>query len=86
MSLKSNGAAIRERRLLAGLTIREFADAVGYHPNYVSQIELGHDNGGPNFHRKTAELLDCEINDITDGIKPRRTPVKTSAATSESTP
>lgn len=72
MPLKTNGSALRRRRQLKGLTIAEFARQAEYSANHISQIELGHENAGPGFLCKAAELLDCRIEDITDGEIPRR--------------
>jgi transcriptional regulator with XRE-family HTH domain len=76
MLLQTNGTRIRELRQLAGLTLAEFAEAVGYTYNYVSQIELGHVNGGIRFLRAAATVLHCTIEDITAG---RRTPARSAA-------
>lgn len=70
MALRTNGAEIRRRRELTGMTIVEFATATGYNPNHVSQIELCNVNAGPRFHRAAASLLGCDIADITDGPIP----------------
>lgn len=67
MPLRTNGPEIRRRRELAGMTQIEFANAIGYDANYLSQIELGYANGGPRFHKATAEHLNCTIADITSG-------------------
>jgi transcriptional regulator with XRE-family HTH domain len=72
MPLKTNGGALRGRRLLKGLTIAEFAHQAEYSAHHISQIELGHENAGPSLLRKAAQLLDCAIADITDGEIPRR--------------
>ncbi|WTC56888.1 helix-turn-helix transcriptional regulator [Streptomyces cellulosae] len=67
MPLRTNGAEIRRRRELAGMTQVEFAQAIGYTPPWLSNIENGHVNGGPVFHRKAASVLGCDIADITAG-------------------
>lgn len=72
MPLRTDGAALRERRELMGLTIVEFAKLAEYSPHHVSQVELGHENGGPRFQRKAAQILKCQIEDITSGSIPRR--------------
>ncbi|MCW5252247.1 helix-turn-helix domain-containing protein [Streptomyces sp. SHP 1-2] len=77
MPLRTNGAEIRRRRELAGMTGVEFAKTTGYDANYVSQIELGNLNGGPRFQRAAAKVLDCTIADITAGSVPRGSVVKT---------
>ncbi|MGW6603294.1 helix-turn-helix domain-containing protein [Streptomyces sp. NPDC055036] len=78
MPLRTNGGAVRERRLLKGLTIAEFARHAEYSANHVSQIELGHENGGLGFLRAATEILDCTIEDITEGVVPRRSPSEAS--------
>lgn len=72
MPLRTNGDALRERRLLKGMTIVEFARRAECSAHHVSQVELGKENAGPRFLRTAAALLDCEIDDITDGVIPRR--------------
>jgi len=72
MPLLTDGVGIRERRLLKGIKLVEFARLMGYSPHHVSQVELGRENGGPEFQRKAAKLLDCEIDDITGGFVPHR--------------
>lgn len=72
MPLRTDGAALRERRTLKGLTIVEFAQLIDYNPDYVSEVELGRQNAGPQLLRKAAEILDCEIGDITSGVIPRK--------------
>lgn len=72
MPLKTDGGALRRRRQLLGLTIAELAQQAEYSAHHISQIELGHENAGPGFLRKMAQLLGCEIADITDGEIPRR--------------
>lgn len=72
MPLKTNGSALRRRRLLKGLTIAEFARRAEYSAHHVSQIELGHENAGPAFLHTASQLLGCTIEDITDGEIPRR--------------
>lgn len=62
------------------MTSTDFADAVGYTLNHVSQIELGNRNAGPKYLRKAADLFGCEISDITAGAMPR-----SGAATSKPT-
>ncbi|MFE5090645.1 helix-turn-helix domain-containing protein [Streptomyces sp. NPDC056638] len=70
MALRTDGAEIRRRRELTGMTLVEFAKATGYTLNYASQIELGNVNAGPRFHRAAASQLGCDIADITDGPIP----------------
>lgn len=72
MPLRTDGGALRERRTLKGLTIVEFAQLMGYSQNHVSQVELGHENAGPRYLRMAAEILDCTIDDITNGVIPRK--------------
>lgn len=71
MPLRSDGAELRRRRELMGLTIVEFAKRVGYGDHYVGEIERGRANGGAAFHREAAKVLGCEIADITCGFIPR---------------
>jgi transcriptional regulator with XRE-family HTH domain len=72
MPLRTDGAALRERRTLQGLTIVEFAQLISYSQHHVSQVELGRLNAGPQFLRKAAEILDCSLGDITNGVIPRK--------------
>lgn len=72
MPLRTDGDELRRRRELLGITITEFADATGYTLNHVSQVELGNRNAGPQYLRKAADLLECEIGEITKGELPRR--------------
>lgn len=72
MPLRTNGPRLRELRELKGLTATEFAERAGYTLTHVSQVENGRANGGPAFHRAAAAILDCTIDDITDGTVPRR--------------
>jgi len=85
MPLRTDGAALRERRTLKGLTIVEFAQLIDYNPDYVSEVELGRQNAGPHLLRKAAKILDCEIDDITNGVIPRKRSV-TTPADSDTTP
>lgn len=72
MPLRTDGAALRERRTLKGLTIVEFAQLMGYSTNWVNQVELGNENAGPQFLRKAARILGCALDDITNGVIPRK--------------
>lgn len=72
MPLVTNGAQLRERRELKGMTLAEFARQAGYSVNHVSQVELGRSNGGLRFLRTAAQIFDCEIQDLTSGSVPRR--------------
>ncbi|MGW6309175.1 helix-turn-helix domain-containing protein [Streptomyces niveus] len=70
MPLKSNGVEIRRRRELTGMTLTEFAKKAGYTLTHVSQVELGNSNAGPRYLLAAAKILDCEIEEITDGAMP----------------
>ncbi|WP_433893080.1 helix-turn-helix domain-containing protein [Streptomyces sp. CA-111067] len=72
MPLRTDGAALRERRTLKGLTIVEFAQLISYSQNHVSQVELGRLNAGPQFLRAAADILNCSLGDITNGVIPRK--------------
>ncbi|MFE9886246.1 helix-turn-helix domain-containing protein [Streptomyces scopuliridis] len=72
MPLRSNGEELRRRRELRGLTATEFAKIAGYTLTHVSQVELGYSNAGPRYLRTAAKILDCAIEDITDGSMPIR--------------
>ncbi|MFI6337804.1 helix-turn-helix domain-containing protein [Streptomyces sp. NPDC050535] len=72
MPLLTNGAGLRERRELKGMTLAEFARKAGYSVNHVSQVELGRSNGGLRFLRTAADIFDCGIEDLTKGSVPRR--------------
>jgi transcriptional regulator with XRE-family HTH domain len=65
MALKTNGPKIRELRERKAMTLTEFAGLAGYALNSVYEIEKNRKNGGPKFVRKAAEILGCEIEDIT---------------------
>lgn len=80
MPLLTNGAQLRERRELKGMTLAEFARQAGYSVNHVSQVELGRSNGGLRFLRTAAEIFGCEIQDLTSGSVPRRTHTGDAAA------
>jgi transcriptional regulator with XRE-family HTH domain len=64
MALRSNGSEIRRRRALLGLKLTEFAQMTGYTLNHASQVELGHNNAGPKFLRKAAEVFECRVEDL----------------------
>jgi transcriptional regulator with XRE-family HTH domain len=68
---------LRRRRELKGITATEFAKQAGYTLTHVSQVELGNSNAGPRYLRTAAEILGCEIDDITDNTLPTPTPVNT---------
>jgi transcriptional regulator with XRE-family HTH domain len=68
MPLKTNGARIRELRERRAITQAELAERIGYDFRSVSAIEVGRKNGGLKFIRKTAEVLDCAIAEITDEV------------------
>jgi transcriptional regulator with XRE-family HTH domain len=72
MPLSTDGAELRRRRELKGLTATEFAQKTGYGLNHVSQVELGYRNAGPRYLRKAAKLLGCKIADITHAAPPNR--------------
>lgn len=70
MPVRTNGAEVRRRRELQGLTVTEFARQAGYSLNHVSQVELGRLPGGPRFRRAAAQLLGCAVADITEETAP----------------
>lgn len=70
MHLRTDGARLRQLRLLKGLTAKEFASRAGYTPTYVSQVERGRCNAGVRYLRTAAEILDCQIADITTVVVP----------------
>lgn len=72
MPLRTKEGILRELRTLKGLTIVEFAQLIGYSEWWVSRVELGHENAGPQFLRKAAEILGCEIGDLINGVIPRK--------------
>ena len=65
MALRTDGAELRRRRELMGLSLTEFARLAGFSLNHASQIELGKSNGSPRYQRTAAALLNCTIADIT---------------------
>jgi transcriptional regulator with XRE-family HTH domain len=73
MPLKTDGSKIRELRERRAMTLVEFASLVGYAMNSVWAIEVGKANGGPKFIRNAAEVLGCEIEDISTHVPERRT-------------
>lgn len=48
-----------------------------YSQHHVSQVELGRINAGPAFLRTAADILGCEITDITAGVIDRKRPEPT---------
>ncbi|MEV7867430.1 helix-turn-helix transcriptional regulator [Streptomyces sp. NPDC088124] len=66
MPLRSNGAEIRRRRELMGMTLTHFAEKAGYCLNHASMVEIGRSNGGPKYLTAAAHILGCEIADITE--------------------
>jgi transcriptional regulator with XRE-family HTH domain len=68
------------------MTLTEFAARAGYTLNYASQVELGNSNGGPKYLRAAAELLGCEITDISTEVRrpvSRRRPKPSTPLTAE---
>lgn len=65
MPLKTKGHELRRRRQLQGMTLTEFAQKTGYTLSWASNVERGVVNAGPRYLRQAAEILDCEIADIT---------------------
>ncbi|MFE9296558.1 helix-turn-helix domain-containing protein [Streptomyces niveus] len=61
---------LRRRRELLGLTATEFAKRAGFTLTHVSQVELGNNNAGPRYLLAAAKILNCEIEEITDGSMP----------------
>lgn len=49
------------------MTVSEFARTIGYSVGSVSSVELGYQNGGPEFIRLAAKVLRCKVKDITNG-------------------
>ncbi|WP_432156307.1 helix-turn-helix domain-containing protein [Streptomyces sp. bgisy153] len=80
MPLLTDGAKLRERRELRGMTLAEFAREAGYSVNHVSQVELGKSNGGLRFLRTAAAIYECEIQELVMGSVPRRVPPRDAAA------
>jgi transcriptional regulator with XRE-family HTH domain len=86
MPRRSNGPELRRRRELLGMTLTEFATRTGYTLNYASQVELGNSNGGPKYLRAAADLLACEIDDISTEVRRttrRRRSASSATATAE---
>lgn len=79
MPLKTDGAKIRELRERKAITLTEFAKQAGYALNSVHLIEVGKANGGPKFIRIAAEILGCEIEDISDLVAQDQRPEARSA-------
>lgn len=85
MPLRTNGAALRRLRELAGMTATEFAHRTGYTLQHVSQVELGNANGGPSYQRAAADLLGCTIADITTPDAPPEAPTHAAGHTAPRT-
>lgn len=69
-SLVLDTAALRSRRLLAGLTQQALAAKVGVHPISMTRYESGSQKPRPDVVRRLARALDVEIAEIarvTDG-------------------
>lgn len=73
MPLRTDGVRLRQLRELRGMTQDEFAQMVGYSANYVCKLERGRSNAGPRFLRAAAQVFGCEIAEITNGARPRKT-------------
>jgi len=65
MPLLSNGDRIRELRLRKAWKLGDLAQRMGTTANYLTKVELGHVNGGPEFVRRAAEALGVEVAEIT---------------------
>jgi transcriptional regulator with XRE-family HTH domain len=64
MPVRSDGAEIRRRRKLIGLSLTEFAQRMGYTLDHVSRVELDKKPAGPRFLRKAAEIFGCNVSDL----------------------
>jgi transcriptional regulator with XRE-family HTH domain len=80
MALKTDGLKIRELRELKGMTQEDLARRMAFSVTHVSQVERGISNGGPRFLREAAQILGCDIADITCGTLPRRRPGQSATA------
>jgi transcriptional regulator with XRE-family HTH domain len=80
MPLKTDGARLRELRERNLLTQAQFAKRIGYNPDYVGNVECGRENAGPRFLKAAVVVLGCAIEDITDGVIPRRTAERAEAS------
>ena len=55
---------MKEERLKAGISLREFARRIDYSPSYVSHIENGEKRGSVDFFRKCAVVLNISTGDL----------------------
>jgi DNA-binding XRE family transcriptional regulator len=70
MILTLNPAAVKSRRLMAGMTQVQLAAKVGVHPITMVRYETGAINPRPDTAQRLARALECQIADIasvTDG-------------------
>lgn len=58
------GAALRERRLEAGLTQSELAAAAGLSRSYLSEVECGRESLSLERAAKLADALECRLADL----------------------
>lgn len=63
-SLVLDGAELRNRRLLAGLTQRALAAKVGVHPISMTRYESGTIRPRPDTVARIAKALGVEISDL----------------------
>lgn len=64
MHLVLDSAAVKTRRLMAGLTQVGLAAKVGVHPITMVRYETGQINPRPDTVNRLARALDCQIADI----------------------
>lgn len=64
ITLRSDGLAIRYRRLEAGLTASQVAERVGVHRGTISNVEMGRRTASPALLRELADLFGCDVADL----------------------
>jgi len=62
---KLNGASVKELRLALGIPAGEFAVRCDMSPSYLSNIEAGRKQPGPELVRRIAEKLGVSLDAIT---------------------
>ena len=68
MNATTKRTELERRRLNAGLTQSQLADAAGIHYATVSLIEAGKRGGHPATLHRLAEVLECSVVDLVDRV------------------
>lgn len=64
--LTPSGSAIRNRRLLLGLEVKDVAEMVNVTASMLNRYEKGMRSPSPTTLRLLAKTLDCQIADLLD--------------------